>query len=275
MGLLLGDSGGTDAGSDARASLEQFVPPGWEVGDCPDSYGRDSVLCASTKEGPFKVDHHVPSAWIRVPRGSCKAVHEAVRRDARRRRFSLLREVAGRCGSPAAPCVEHEFRGRSRDAAGVFAYVLCPPGHDPLVVSYAVSPRVAGHFHEVARLQVHWAEGQVPLLHIDPIQIGTDASLEGVQGDPNLNVVRNHRPEIERCRTDAIAAGRVPVGKLILQWQIGADGRVALAKTVSDETRDPSLAECVLARIRTWEFPLPKGGGSVFITCPFVFRATE
>jgi len=275
VGLLLGASARADAGSDARASLEQFVPPGWEVGDCPASYGRDAVLCAGTKEGPFKVDHHVPTAWIRAPGGQCKTVREAVRRDARRKRLTLVREAAGRCGSPDAPCVEHEFRGRSRDATGVFEYVLCPPGGDPLVVSYGVSRRVAGHFHEVARLQVHWDVGQVPLHHTDPIQIGTEAILEGVQGDPNLNVVRSHRPEIERCRADAIAAGRVPVGKLVIQWQIGGDGRVASAKTVSDETGAPALAGCVLERIRTWEFPRPKGGGAVFITCPFVFRAPE
>ena len=152
-------------------------------------------------------------------------------------------------------------------------YVLCPAGGDPLLVSYAVSSRVAGEFHDVARRQVRWAEGQQPVQTVAPIQIGSDPVLEATAGDPNLDVVRSHRPEIEHCRADAVAAGRVPAGKLVLKWQIGEDGRVVSAQTVSDETNDPTLAGCIQARLRTWQFPRPKGNAVVFITCPFRFPA--
>jgi hypothetical protein len=271
VGLLLG-VGSVDGGAGARGRLEQFIPQGWETGECPKAYGLDSVLCGATDQGPFKVDHHVPTAWIRVPHRSCKEAREGSRRDAERKGFTLSAETVGRCGSPAAPCVEHVYRGRSADAARGFEYVLCPSGGHSLIVSYGVSSRVADAFHDLARRQVRWADGHEPLTHSDSIQIGPEASLEGVAGDPVLDVVRSHRPEIERCRADAVAAGRVPVGKLVLKWQIGADGRVASAETASDDTNDRTLASCVLARLRTWQFPRPKGGGAVFITCPFQFR---
>jgi hypothetical protein len=266
VGLLLG-------AADAPASLEQFIPTGWEAGPCPASYGRDSVLCAGTNTGPFKVDHHVPTAWIRrVHDKSCKAARDVGRHDADRKGFIIVSEARGRCGSSGADCVEHVYRGRKADAPRVFEYALCPAGGDPLLVSYAVSSRVAGQFHDVARRQVRWAERQQPVASPDPIQIGSDPVLEGTGGNPNLDVVRSHRPEIDRCRADAVASRHVPDGKLILKWQIGEDGRVASAEVVSDETKAPSLAACLLARIRTWEFPRPKGGGVVLITCPFRFR---
>lgn len=275
VGLLLGAAGqdrGTAAG---RASLEQFIPSGWEAGACPASYGPDSVLCGGTDKGPFKVDHHVPTAWIRRPHKSCKAALELGRHDAERKGFAVVGEAHGRCGSSGAPCTERVYRGRKADAPRVVEYVVCPADGDALLVSYGVSSRVAGEFHDVARRQVRWAEGQQPVLHTDPIQIGSDPVLEGPAGDPRLDVVRSHRAEIERCRADAVAAGRVPVGKLVLKWQIGEDGRVGAAETVSDETKDPTLAGCILARLRTWQFPRPMGNGVVFITCPLRFRASE
>ena len=275
VGLLLGAAAPESGGADARASLEQFIPAGWEAGACPASYGPDSVLCGATDKGPFKVDHHVPTAWIRRPHKSCKAARDLGRHDAERRGFILVSEASGRCGSSSASCVERAYRGRKADSARGLEYVVCPAGGEALLVSYGVSSRVAGQFHDFARRQVRWAEGQAPVPHIDPIQIGADPVLEGPAGDPNLNIVRSHRPEIERCYADAVAARRVPVGRLVLKWQIGEDGRVASAETVSDETRDPTLAGCILARIRTWQFPRPKGNAVVFITCPFLFRATE
>jgi len=157
IGLLLG-AGTVDAGASFRGSLEQFIPRGWEVGDCPASYGPDSVLCGATDQGPFKVDHHVPTAWIRAPHRSCKEARELARRDAERKGFSLSSEVVGRCGASGAPCVEHLYRHPKADAAHPFEYVLCPAGGEPLIVSCGVSSRVAEEFHAFARRQVRWAE---------------------------------------------------------------------------------------------------------------------
>ena len=260
--------------ADAGVALEQFIPAGWEAGDCPASYGPDSVLCGGTDTGPFKVDHHIPTAWIRRPHKDCKVTRELGRRDAERKGFTVESEVLGRCGLSGAPCVEHVYRARKPDSARGFEYVVCPAGADALLVSYGVSPRVAQEFHQFARRQVRWDDGpKSHAPHEDPIQIGSNPVLEGPGGDPNLDLVRSHRPEIERCRADAVAAGRVPAGKLVLKWQIGKDGRVTSAETVSDGTSTPALASCVLGRVRTWQFPPPKGGGAVVITCPFVFRA--
>jgi hypothetical protein len=274
--LLLGAAAGPrDGGTDLRASLAQYIPAGWESGGCPASYGPDSVLCAGTDRGPFKVDHHVPTVWIRTPPGSCAEVRETGRKDAGRKHFKLTHETPGQCGAPGAPCVERAYRGSSADGPLLLEYVRCPPGGRPLVVAYVVSSRVPPEFPAFARRQVGWSEAQTPALHPGSIQIGPEPSLEPASGDPTFTLIRSHHPEIERCRADSIAAGRTPVGRLVARWRIGPEGHVLSAETVSDDTRDPTLAGCVLARIRTWDFPRPKGGGEVFITCPFVFRAGD
>jgi hypothetical protein len=152
VGLVLG-------GADAGTSLEQFIPAGWESGECPGSYGPDSVLCGAADSGPFKVDHHIPTAWIRRPKKDCEATRELGRRDAERRGFTVESEVAGRCGSSSAPCVERIYRVRKPDAARGFEYVVCPAGGDALLISYGVSPGVAQAFHDAARRQVRFRAG--------------------------------------------------------------------------------------------------------------------
>jgi len=265
--LLLG---GSVSGAEPRNRLEEFFPPGWEAGECPASYGKDSRLCAGTDRGPYKVDHHVPTAWVRAPDGTCKEAREAVRRDVERKGFQTSSETVGRCDTSSVPCVEHVYRARSADSPRIFEYVLCPPKGLPLVVSYVVSSRVAEEFHRTARQQVRWVEGPAPAARSDPIRIGAD----GTAVDPVLALVRSHRPEIEHCRADALAAGRTPVGTLVVSWSIDPDGHVVSAETSIDGTRDPTLNDCVLSRIRTWQFPAP-GKSAAVITVPFEFRTAR
>ena len=159
-GALVLAGGGN--GAEPRNPLEAFFPPGWEAGECPPSYGPDSRLCAGTDRGPYKVDHHVPTAWVRAPDGTCKEAREAVRREAERKGFQMSTVTVGRCDTSAVPCVEHVYRARSADSPRIFEYVLCPPEGLTLVVSYAVSPKVAVDFQKTARRQVRWVEGSAP-----------------------------------------------------------------------------------------------------------------
>ena len=43
------------------------------------------------------------------------------------------------------------------------------------------------------------------------------------------------------------------------------------AHTQETTLRDRTVESCVASKIRTWRFPIPKGGGEVFVTYPFIF----
>lgn len=60
-------------------------------------------------------------------------------------------------------------------------------------------------------------------------------------------------------------------GKLTLRIKIDMSGR-ATARAVSDKTGDPSLAKCIVKKVKGWSFPKPDGK-SVEFTIPFVFRS--
>lgn len=59
---------------------------------------------------------------------------------------------------------------------------------------------------------------------------------------------------------------------MVLEWTIGAAGRVVAAKTKSSTLSNAAVEACILSSLKTWTFPSPKGG-VVIITYPFLFNS--
>ena len=158
-GLLLvaWPSAGTEQPQSTAERRRSFVPAGWEVGDCPASYGKDAVLCGGTDTGKWKVDRHVPTVSIHAPTTTC----DQARKDAGDLRVTygvtVSRTTAGRCGPAAAPCTELRLRdSRPTDPVAGLIYVSCPKEGPVEVISYGVSARVIDAFEPVARQQARW-----------------------------------------------------------------------------------------------------------------------
>jgi TonB family protein len=62
-------------------------------------------------------------------------------------------------------------------------------------------------------------------------------------------------------------------GKVAVKFVITATGSVQTAKVDMSNLNNSAVEECVVVRVRSWEFPKPKGGGIVVVTYPFVFTA--
>jgi len=91
--------------------------------------------------------------------------------------------------------------------------------------------------------------------------------------DPELirKVVHEHRAQIRTCYETQLTNKPSLAGKLVSAWTIDQGGTVTEAHTQESTLRDPSVEACVAAKIKTWRFPIPKGGGEVFVTYPFIF----
>ncbi len=91
--------------------------------------------------------------------------------------------------------------------------------------------------------------------------------------DPELirKVVHDHRAQIRTCYETQLMSRPNLAGKLVSAWTIDQSGSVTEAHTQESTLRDHSVEGCVAAKIRTWRFPIPKGGGEVFVTYPFIF----
>ncbi len=87
--------------------------------------------------------------------------------------------------------------------------------------------------------------------------------------DTLVRIVRAHRGELRRCYDHGLATRPDLDGAIEARWTIAADGSVSAASADSDTIGMPSVRECVLARLRQWQFPAPEGGAPVEVTYPF------
>ncbi len=91
--------------------------------------------------------------------------------------------------------------------------------------------------------------------------------------DPELirKVVHDHRAQIRTCYETQLSTKPDLAGKLVSAWTIDQSGAVTEAHTAESTLHDHTVEGCVASKIKTWRFPIPKGGGEVFVTYPFIF----
>lgn len=85
-------------------------------------------------------------------------------------------------------------------------------------------------------------------------------------------VVRSGMPAIRRCYESALPATGRPYGKVVLKWVIQGSGTVRSAVVNDDTLADQRVLRCMLSVIKQLRFPKPKGGGTVIVNYPFVFK---
>jgi len=47
---------------------------------------------------------------------------------------------------------------------------------------------------------------------------------------------------------------------------------VLVSKVAQSSASNGQLEQCVSSRVRLWQFPKPKGGGTVVVSYPFIFK---
>lgn len=100
-----------------------------------------------------------------------------------------------------------------------------------------------------------------------PIEMG-----DGLPRDLVAKVIRAHFNEIKYCYERELQHTQGLAGKAAVFFVIGPSGEVLEAR-ISESTLDnPSVEECMLSRVRRWKFAEPRGGGTVEVNHPWIFR---
>lgn len=87
-------------------------------------------------------------------------------------------------------------------------------------------------------------------------------------------VIQSHQGEIVKCYEERLSHDPRLAGKVTMRWVVQANGGVGEVKVADATTlEDHALHECMKARIATWRFPRPAGGGTAVVTFPWVFRS--
>ncbi len=100
-------------------------------------------------------------------------------------------------------------------------------------------------------------------------------SAEGLSKDAIMQVVKRHQNEVKFCYEQQLQEQPSLKGKVAVAFTVGPDGKVLQANATQDTFPDAAVADCIVARVRRWEFPKPEGGGEVTVTFPWVFKPAD
>ena len=98
--------------------------------------------------------------------------------------------------------------------------------------------------------------------------------------DPELirKVIRDHADQVRYCYEQQLTLNPKLGGKIAIKWQINADGHASATIFDSNVPVDSdgmrNVGECIMSRIKSWEFPKPKGGGMAIVTYPWILRSS-
>jgi hypothetical protein len=89
-------------------------------------------------------------------------------------------------------------------------------------------------------------------------------------------VIQEHAAQIRYCYEQELALNPRLQGKISIKWIIQGEGNATDAQVEPSATtlENGKIHECMMARIQSWQFPKPKGGGVAVITYPWIFRAS-
>lgn len=108
------------------------------------------------------------------------------------------------------------------------------------------------------------------------VDVGITSSDPEVMGslDKELirQVIQRNRGQIRYCYESLLNRFPKLGGKVSVKFIISANGSVATSNVAQSTAGNSDLETCVAGRVRTWKFPEPKGGGSVIVTYPFIFK---
>lgn len=86
-------------------------------------------------------------------------------------------------------------------------------------------------------------------------------------------VVQANIGQIKHCYERQLIVDPNIFGKVVAQWTINKDGIVSTNSIKKSTMNSKPVENCILAKIKGWNFPKPKGGGQVLVSYPFLFKS--
>ncbi|MCK5687774.1 AgmX/PglI C-terminal domain-containing protein [Myxococcota bacterium] len=104
--------------------------------------------------------------------------------------------------------------------------------------------------------------------------LGTPVVMGSLPKDVIQKVINKNKNQIRYCYEVQLQRNQNLEGKISVKWIISATGSVSKTSLNSSTMKNRAVERCILAKIKTWKFPAPAGGGIVEVNYPFVFKAS-
>lgn len=94
----------------------------------------------------------------------------------------------------------------------------------------------------------------------------------GLDRDAIAAVIQRNIGQVRFCYEQALQSDPGLNGRVAVDFSIGGDGLVKAASVANSTLGSKMVEDCVVARLKSWKFPLPEGGVTVKVSYPFVLR---
>lgn len=94
----------------------------------------------------------------------------------------------------------------------------------------------------------------------------------GLDRDAIAAVIQRNLGQVRFCYEQALQGDPGLNGRVAVDFTIGGQGLVKLAKVANSSLGSKVVEDCILARLKSWKFPLPENGVDVSVSYPFVLR---
>ncbi len=91
--------------------------------------------------------------------------------------------------------------------------------------------------------------------------------------DQIRRVVQKHANATRNCYNKELQQKRDLAGKIVVKFTIGPNGKVLRVEIPESTMKNANVEQCLRTQVKSWQFPEPKGGGSVTVNYPFTFTA--
>jgi hypothetical protein len=86
-------------------------------------------------------------------------------------------------------------------------------------------------------------------------------------------VVQANLGQIKHCYEKQLIVDPNIFGKVVAGWTINKDGLVSTSSVKKTTMNNKTVENCIIGKIKNWNFPKPKGGGQVLVSYPFLFKS--
>lgn len=104
--------------------------------------------------------------------------------------------------------------------------------------------------------------------------VGQAQDTGGLDRDVIDAIIRRRQDRIRLCYERQLNFNAKLAGKISLRFVIGKEGTITSSKIIEDTMKNANVNSCVLAEVKSWTFPKPKGGYAVSVDYPFVFESS-
>jgi hypothetical protein len=94
----------------------------------------------------------------------------------------------------------------------------------------------------------------------------------GLDRDQIAAVINKNLGQVRFCYEQGLQADPNLNGRVAVAFTIGGNGAVKVAHIDNSTMNSKAIEDCIVMRLKTWQFPLPQGGVDVKVSYPFVLR---